>query len=106
MPAKLLDGTVYDEWKQNQNIIRNNVTFKLSTNNTIKNNLPKKSQTKVVHVRPHASKSAYRIQSLGFEKGNIERDGNQLPNGDWMTKQCFWLNNSFLQDLLADYIDV
>ena len=107
MPAKLLDGTVYDEWKQNQNIIRNNnVTFKLSTNNTVKNNLPKKSQTKVIHMRPHASKSAYRIQSLGFEKGNIERDGNQLPNGDWMTKQCFWLNNSFLQGLLADYIDI
>jgi len=45
------------------------------------NNLPKASENRVAHVRPHARDSA---------------DTLELPDGRRMPKQCFWLNNSYI----------
>lgn len=49
----------------------------------VSNNLPKQSESRVAHVRPHG------------------KDGNDklpLPDGRMMTKQCFWLNNSYIAE--------
>ncbi len=49
----------------------------------ISNDLPKKSENPVAHVRPHG------------------RDGSDklpLPDGRMMTKQCFWLNNTYIRE--------
>lgn len=51
--------------------------------------------TEIIHIRPHAQKSAYQLND-GFIKGNIERDADELPNGEWMTKQSFWLNKQYV----------
>jgi DNA mismatch repair endonuclease MutH len=48
-----------------------------------RNNLPNKSENKVSHVRPH---------------GQNAKDTFLLPNGKKMTKQCFWLNASYLKE--------
>ena len=61
----------------------------------IKNNLPKKSDNPIIHIRPHAKKSAYKLKS-GYIVGNIERDANELPNGEYMTTQSFWINNTYI----------
>jgi len=37
----------------------------------------------------------------GFETGDIQKDANELPNGEWMTTQSFWLNNSYILSLLT-----
>ena len=50
-------------------------------------------------MRPHTAKSAYKLNN-GFERGDINKDGDQLPNGEWMTKQSFWLNNSYIMSQL------
>ena len=47
----------------------------------IANNLPKQSESRVAHVRPH---------------GRDSRDTLPLPDGRVMTKQCFWLNNTYI----------
>ena len=48
----------------------------------VSNNLPKQPESNVAHVRPHAKD--------GLDK-------SPLPNGRMMTKQRFWLNNSYIE---------
>ena len=43
----------------------------------------------ILHVRTHASKSAYKINGVKYGNGKLGRDTDELPNGDLMTKQCF-----------------
>ena len=50
---------------------------------------PKQSENRVCHVRPHAR--------------NAE-DTYELPDGRLYTKQCFWLNNSYILEQIKDYL--
>lgn len=45
------------------------------------NNLPKASENRVCHVRPH---------------GRNANDTYELPDGRRFPKQSFWLNNSYI----------
>ena len=65
----------------------------------ITNNLPKKVDNPIIHIRPHAQKSAYKLKD-GTVIGNVERDANELPNGEYMTTQSFWINNSYILEQL------
>ena len=49
------------------------------------NHLPKKSENRVSHVRPH---------------GRNKRDTLQVPGGGRETKKCFWINASYLRTQL------
>ena len=40
------------------------------------------------------------LAGYGYEKGNISKYADQLPNGEWMTKQCFWFNNTYIKDII------
>jgi hypothetical protein len=98
MPYIDLNNVVYDGWNNVRNTIINGVTFTKNftrTGFTISNNLPKKSDNPIVHIRPHAQKSAY-LFSNGDIIGNVNKDANELPDGQWMTTQSFWINNSYI----------
>lgn len=77
-----LEGVQIREIKQNGNIIR-------------KNNLPKKKDSRVAHVRNHSSKTSY-------EAGSPYSD--ELPDGRYITKQSFWFNNKYIYKQIKDYI--
>lgn len=96
MPTHDLENEVRDCWQKTINIINDDVKFD-KKNNKITNNLPSKKDNRIMHVRPHATKSAYKF-SDGTVTGNIIRDANELPDGRFMTNQCFWLNNSYILD--------
>ena len=83
-------------WENTVNVIKSGVNL-LKTNNGISNNLPKSTENRVAHVRPHASKSYYKFD--GYESGN-QKDGNELPDGRWMTTQCFWLNRKYVSSII------
>lgn len=71
---------VHRVWERTVSTIRKGVIL-INTPRGVSNNLPKQSESPVAHVRPHG------------------RDGNDrlpLPDGRMMTKQCFWLNNSYI----------
>lgn len=104
MPIIELETTGKDEWEEYKNKFKRGVNFtKKEQKNgvVIENDLPGQKDTKIFHLRPHASKSAYVIKSLNYEKGS-ESDMDELPNGDKMTKQCFWLNKSYVADILKE----
>lgn len=69
-------------WERTVKTIREGVVLE-HTDRGIRNNLPKQSENRVSHVRPHG------------------RDGDDklpLPDGRMMAKQCFWLNNTYIAE--------
>lgn len=55
-----------------------------------KNNLPSKSESYVCHVRPHGANS---------------KDVYELPDGKYLTKQCFWLNNTYIYNQIEHLLN-
>ncbi len=70
----------------------------------VKNDLPGIADSYVAHVRPHTSKSAYLLKD-GTEIGNIKAHGDELPTGEWMTKQCFWLNATYVAKVVKELLN-
>lgn len=98
MPTKDLYGDAKSGWEAIQNKVKTGITF-IIKGNIVENDLPKKKDNRIIHIRPHATQSAFKLNS-GFTKGNIHRDADELPNGEWMTKQSFWLNNNYIVEQL------
>ena len=94
MPANDLYGDAKTGWLAIQDKIKNGITFTVQKDRVL-NDLPKKTDNRILHIRPHAQKSAFKLKN-GYEKGDLKRNADQLPNGEWMTKQCLWLNNSYV----------
>lgn len=81
IPAPDLDE-VGRVWERTVEAIRAGVIL-TPTKSGVKNNLPKQSESRVAHVRPH---------------GRNAEDTLPLPDGRRMTKQCFWLNNTYIAE--------
>ncbi|QVK18432.1 restriction endonuclease [Mycoplasmatota bacterium] len=90
MPIEVLDGQIKDTWLETVRIIQEGVKL-VNKNGMIYNNLPGIKFNGICHVRPHTSVSSY-------EKGNPNAD--ELPDGRWMTKQCFWLDRKYVRKFL------
>lgn len=71
-------------WARTVQTIRQGVSL-VQTPYGIRNDLPKQSESPVAHVRPHGRNAADKLP---------------LPDGRMMTKQCFWLNNSYIEKQL------
>jgi len=48
--------------------------------------LPKRKESKVSHVRPHATN---------------KKDVDLTPQGEWLVKRCFWLNGSYIAKVVS-----
>lgn len=73
-------------WQQTVDTINSGVKL-IQTPRGVSNDLPKQKENRVAHVRPHG------------------RDGNDklpLPDGRMMTKQCFWLNNTYIAEQIKE----
>lgn len=73
-------------WERTVHTIREGVQL-IWTSRGISNNLPKRTESPVAHVRPHGRDSA---------------DTSMLPDGRLMTKQCFWLNNTYIENQIKE----
>lgn len=100
MPMSDLENVGRSEWSEVQTIIKNGVEL-IPNNSQVSNNFPKRLETKIFHLRPHAKKSAYLINGKKYGKGDLWRDADTLPNGDMMTKQCFWLNKNYVAEQIG-----
>lgn len=73
---------VHRVWEKTVRTIREGVKL-FETPRGVQNNLPKSSENRVAHVRPHGRNAADKLP---------------LPDGRMMTKQCFWLNNTYIAE--------
>ena len=83
-----------EEWSINKKIISNGVkiiSVKHGKTFRNKNNLPKMSNTHYIHLRPHG-KNGFDYDTKYLEYKGIE-----------ITKQSFWLNKTYINDLLRLY---
>lgn len=85
---------VEQEWIKVKNTVLNGVKFYHQPNGTIKNNLLGSSESQIIHVRPHTAKSAYKLTD-GYTRGDLMY-ADQLPDGQFMTQQSFWINKKYL----------
>lgn len=105
MPYKDLNETVYEGWNQVRETVKNGVELikiEQAKGTVIKNNLLKKTENKVIHVRPHTANTYYVFEDGEvYGKGRFS-DSDELPDGRRMTKQSFWLNSDYIVSQLKD----
>lgn len=80
IPYSDLEGDVRVVWERTKEVLKEGLQVTMTGRNS-RNNFPKASENRVSHVRPHGRNSA---------------DTDELPDGRRHTKQCFWLNNSYI----------
>lgn len=88
MPMESIETKVREYWNAIRETVNEGVQLQ-ETKRGIKNNLPDSQFNGVLHVRP---------------KGRNAADKTELPNGQWITKQCYWLNAEYIRDLVSDII--
>lgn len=92
---------VRNAWSRTKNVVREGVKLQIEPfGKTVRvtNNLPGMSDNGIFHIRPHAEKSYY-VFSDGrtFGAGGLS-DSTQLPSGERITKQSYWLNRSYIDN--------
>lgn len=86
MPESHIDKFVYPLWKTVKATVNEGVVL-TETKRGISNNLPGSNFNKVVHVRPKARDASDKIR---------------LPDGQMITKQCYWLDRSYVANIVSD----
>lgn len=99
IPISDLEGEVKRCWKETKATVKNGVILSPKTLKSgkvrVSNNLPGMSANPVAHVRTKSDKAAYRFED-GTTIGSIHKDASPLPDGRWIAKHSFWLNNSYV----------
>ena len=72
VPGADLNGEIKETWEETVKRIKNNKY----------NNLPKSSETNILHVRPH---------------GQNSKDTYPTPDGKQAVKKCFWFNREYIK---------
>lgn len=97
------------DWLEIRHILKEGVQFsrvKRANGERTENNFPGMASASRVHLRPHAQKSFY-VDADGNSWGNGRlSDSVKLPDGRRMTRQSYWLKNTFVRDIVKDLVDV
>lgn len=96
------------DWLDIRNVLKKGVKLKqVKWGNTerTENNFPGITDARRIHLRPHSNKSYY-VDTNGESWGNGHlSDTEKLPDGRRMTRQSYWLNSSFVRNIVKDLID-
>ncbi|WP_394274254.1 Sau3AI family type II restriction endonuclease, partial [Staphylococcus hyicus] len=112
----VINTTIKEVWQDTRDKLNEGVILKVKPYNNnkgyvVENNFIKPSDGKICHVRPHASYSDYRengkyANQLPTKAKWVNHTGNyEELSEDWMTDQSFWLNNTYINQQIADLLD-
>lgn len=87
MPQQMIEDELYSLWKEIQRVLLNGVQLS-PKGNRVYNNLPGPDFNNVCHVRSKAADG---------------KDKTLLPDGQWITKQCYWLDKKYILNILRDF---
>ncbi|WBL16885.1 Sau3AI family type II restriction endonuclease [Sutcliffiella sp. NC1] len=91
MPEATIETEIKELWEEVNKLINENKLkieyVKHGDKLVEKNNFPKSTFNGVTHLRP---------------KGRDGSDKVDLPNGKRITKQCYWLNNTYVAEIVRD----
>ena len=90
MPEEIINHDLKDFWLLLKKRLENGIVLnKVSKGNkTItENNLPSSNESKIMHIRPKAKNAM---------------DIVELPDGQFISKQAYWFNTSYVSSILSD----
>lgn len=93
MPSSLIESELKDFWSNLNDTVINGVSLREEMRGSKKitlNNLPTSSQSLIMHVRPKAKNAADKVE---------------LPDGQYITKQGYWLNSRFIGKVINGEFD-
>lgn len=91
MPIKILDAEIKNVWQKTIEIIKTGEIVREIKNGKKYTNFPGMSANGICHVRPHARNKGD-VYSLPYP--------DKLTGQKKYTKQCFWLNNGFIEKII------
>lgn len=106
MPSKDLMTTVKNAWEETVATIRQGVKLKYN-GRIVENNFIKSSDKRIIHVRPHARAASYEAKNANADELPVAANWVNKPerySDNWMTKQCFWLNNNYVLEQIKDIL--
>lgn len=96
MPELTLEKEVKEMWQKTVSVIKSGNIVKVVDNNGYRiTNFPGMAENKVCHVRPHA-RDAQDTLPLPIN--------DKLTGASHYTKHCFWLNNSYIKEIISEFI--
>lgn len=123
MPYQDLETIVRGVWTEEKEKLLSGVELKYIPSNNkkgyiVRNNLIKKKDDKIIHIRPSAALSQYQPAYRIKETNKLMNNARKLPSNakwidrpsnmkdelhdNWMTKQAFWLNNNYIYDAIVN----
>lgn len=104
MPNSDIENQVRVVWERTVEVIKEGVQLTVE-GNSVSNNFPGMKDNPVAHVRTHANQTYYDLgDGRVIGKGSKTRDANELPDGRYMTNHSFWINKSYLLNIIRDLI--
>lgn len=93
MPLSILDNEVKQVWNKTRDVILDGNIVREIKNGKRITNFPGMSENDYCHVRPHAQNAndTYKLPVT-----------DKLTGLDEYTKQCFWLNNTYILKILGE----
>lgn len=86
MPEQTIRNEVEEMWHHGRKVLEEGIKLTVGTRG-VSNNLPDVKANQVTHIRPKARNGADKIQ---------------LPDGQKITKQAFWLNREYIAKIVND----
>lgn len=113
VPEKDLQGPIKLVWEDTVQKLKKGVELTQIPRGEefrIKNNFIAKSDNMICHVRPHGSKADYSENGKDADKLPekikwINKPNSSNYSNQWMTKQCFWLNNDYIKKQVEELLD-
>lgn len=95
----------HQDWTDIKRILAEGVQLTIGTDGRTYNNFPGVADAHRIHLRPHGEKAFY-VDTDGSSWGNGDiSDTELLPDGRRMTRQSYWLNNSFIKEAVRELVD-
>lgn len=97
MPELVIENEVREVWLKTKDVIlKGNIVKGYDNKGRRITNFPGMSENDVCHVRPHAQ-NAQDVYKLPVK--------DKVTDLEEYTKHCFWINNKYIEKILADIID-
>lgn len=112
VPDSDLDGDIREVWEITRSLAVTPNGIRIETKPlktggvSHPNNLPKSSWGKCMHVRPHTSRSAYRLfTDADDDEESLRRFADLIPDGTgrMMTRQCFFFNKKYIKHVIEEH---
>ena len=95
----------HQDWSDIRTVLSEGVRLTVGADGRTYNDFPGVADARMIHLRPHGEKAFY-VDTDGSSWGNGDiSDTELLPDGRRMTRQSYWLNNTYIKSAVSDLID-